>query len=219
VAEERPMNVKLVVVGGKQTGMESPVKVAEFFIGRGADCRLQLHNNLISRKHCAVVVENDTVIVKDFSSNGTFVNGNRIAKQQEVKTGDHIKVGPFELEVRIAAATPAKPKAAEVQQAAMAARSPSGGKDDVDISGWLKDEQNEAKATVEDAEPSTAASDTTMTKAVDETGALPTTADPKKGKAGSGKIAGQFNRTKKPIADSSRSAAEDTLRKFFNRRS
>ncbi len=92
------MEVKLIVVGGKQEGMEIPVQGPEFLIGRGEECRLRPQSTLISRKHCAILVDKDSAVLVDFGSvNGTLVNGERVQDRCELKNGDRIKIGIIEL--------------------------------------------------------------------------------------------------------------------------
>ena len=99
---EGPMEVKLVVMKGKQAGKEISVPGPKFLIGRGSECQLRPQSNLVSRKHCAILVEHESVIIEDFgSTNHTFVNDEQVAAPRQIKTGDRIRVGMLELEVRL----------------------------------------------------------------------------------------------------------------------
>ena len=99
------MEVKLVVVGGKQAGTEIPIPTRRFVIGRGEDCHLRPHSKSVSRKHCAIVVEEGVAAIEDFdSTNGTFVNGERVQKRRALKNGDHITVHRWEFAVRLTVA-------------------------------------------------------------------------------------------------------------------
>lgn len=63
-------------------------------IGRREDCDLRIPLADVSRKHCRLIIEEDTLKVEDLgSSNGTYVNGQRI-QEQIVQAGDTITVGP-----------------------------------------------------------------------------------------------------------------------------
>ena len=54
---------------------------------------IRLDDSLLSRKHCSITVDGDRLVVADLtSSNGTYVNGEKIAVQ-EVETGDVIELG------------------------------------------------------------------------------------------------------------------------------
>jgi predicted component of type VI protein secretion system len=55
----------------------------------------------VSRQHCELVVAADTVTVRDLdSSNGTYVNGERV-EQKTIAAGDQIQVGAVLLTVQI----------------------------------------------------------------------------------------------------------------------
>ncbi len=103
-------------------GARSPIPGRKFFIGRAEDCHLRPHSDLISRHHCVILVEEGFVAVRDFGSkNGTYVNGNRVTAEVELKSGDHLKVGQLEFEVRMDVAVGGKklPKVHSVQEAAV----------------------------------------------------------------------------------------------------
>ena len=97
------MEVKLVVVGGRHAGKEIPVTGPQFLIGRGERCQLRPQSDMVSREHCAIVVEEGTVVVRDLNSrNGTFVNQQRVEGSRKLHSGDRLKIGPLEFEVRLA---------------------------------------------------------------------------------------------------------------------
>jgi len=56
-----------------------PVGEGTLLIGRSRDVHLRVHDDLLSRKHCALTRAGDQVILSDLnSSNGTYVNGERV---------------------------------------------------------------------------------------------------------------------------------------------
>lgn len=63
-------------------------------IGRDASNQVVLQDNYVSRKHAELIVmDNGQVLIKDLdSSNGTFVNGNKI-KEAFLRAGDLVKCG------------------------------------------------------------------------------------------------------------------------------
>ncbi len=137
------MDVKLVVVHGKHAGQEIPIPGPKFFIGRAEDCNLRPHSDLVSRHHCVIMVEEGFVAVRDFNSkNGTFVNGERIVGEAELKSGDHLKIGQIEFEVQITATVVGKkaPKVRSVQEAAartVEAARPQTTDKDLDLGDWF----------------------------------------------------------------------------------
>lgn len=68
----------------------------EFLIGRGADCDLRLKATAVSRHHCLLRFRGAEASISDLgSSNGTFVNGQRVRSQTTLHSGDEIRVGTF----------------------------------------------------------------------------------------------------------------------------
>ncbi len=90
----------LKVVGGSNDGRLIPLTTERFLIGREQDCQLRPNNEMVSRHHCAISVDDYTVRIRDLgSTNGTSVNGELIRGQVQLKTGDRIHVGKLVLEV------------------------------------------------------------------------------------------------------------------------
>ncbi len=70
-------------------------------IGRREDCDLRIPLGEVSRKHCRLIAENESVRVEDLgSSNGTFLNGQRI-QEAPVNPGDVVQIGPVMFVVQI----------------------------------------------------------------------------------------------------------------------
>lgn len=71
-------------------------------IGRAARADFIVDAPLVSRVHCRLTAGADALEVKDLdSTNGTFVNGERVAKAL-LKGGDRVGVGRVELIVELA---------------------------------------------------------------------------------------------------------------------
>lgn len=72
--------------------------LGDFVIGRSADCQLSVDDPLVSRKHAALRVTEDSVVAEDLGSrNGVLVNGARITKPTPLNIGDKVLVGGQEL--------------------------------------------------------------------------------------------------------------------------
>jgi len=70
-----------------------PLREGTVTIGRSRQTDIRLDDSLLSRKHCSITVDGDRLVVADLtSSNGTYVNGEKIAVC-EVDTGDVIELG------------------------------------------------------------------------------------------------------------------------------
>jgi adenylate cyclase len=73
---------------------EVPLKQGEFLIGRAPDCDLRLPVSAISRHHCIIrLTANEATLVDLGSSNGTYLNGQRVRSQAVLHSGDDIRVG------------------------------------------------------------------------------------------------------------------------------
>lgn len=102
------MHVSLIVIGGVHDGREVPVRAAEFVIGRDPSCQLRPASNEVSRQHCAIVLRDDGIFLRDYGSrNGTVVNGRVLRKGElQLEDGDVLQVGP--LAFRVGVKTPAE---------------------------------------------------------------------------------------------------------------
>lgn len=70
-------------------------------IGRGAQAGLVLPSGDVSRSHCVIAVENEAAIATDLgSTNGTIVDGQRIAGPTRLTPGARLVLGPFTLVYR-----------------------------------------------------------------------------------------------------------------------
>ena len=142
------MEVKLIVASGKNQGKEIALPGPHFLIGRGEGCQLRPASERISRKHCAIIVAEGRVIVRDLgSTNGTFVNKERITGDRELKNGDKLNVGgvlDFEVQITVEVGGKKSPKVHSIQEAA-ARTVQKAASDDLDISQWLEDAEQDSK--------------------------------------------------------------------------
>jgi predicted component of type VI protein secretion system len=71
-------------------------------IGRREDCDLRIPLGDVSRKHCRVVRDEESLRLEDLgSSNGTYHNGQRVQKEVALSAGDSIQVGPVTFVLQI----------------------------------------------------------------------------------------------------------------------
>jgi len=149
------MNVKLVVRGGKLAGKEIAIKTNQFLIGRDESCNLRPNSNVVSKIHCAIVISDEAVWLRDMkSTNGTYRNGAKVADRVELQNGDEIRVGPLVFEVVM---PEAKPKATPVEEAAPTPAKNKETKssrkvDDDDVFEWLSEDE-EAMEIGTDSDP------------------------------------------------------------------
>jgi pSer/pThr/pTyr-binding forkhead associated (FHA) protein len=225
------MDVKLVVMGGSRAGQEVPVPHAKFLIGRAEDCHLRPASDLVSRHHAVILVEDGFVAVRDFASkNGTFVNGQRIKKEQQLKSGDRLKIASLEFEVRldVPVAGKKKPKVHSIQEAAARTVETVQADDEIDIGDLIGDvEDSNVTRTAEIISQDAVA---TSPGNIGDTAAdapTPTQEDPKGAKKNDaekekGRLPGFAERLKKmkeQAAMDTGSAADDVLRRFLSRKS
>src|SRR5438477_4920298 len=94
------VDVELKVLEGRQQGKAIPLHVRQFLIGREQDCHLRPNSDLVSRHHCVFTLDDFALRLRDLgSTNGTFVNGERIQGQVVLKPGDHVAVGKLSFEI------------------------------------------------------------------------------------------------------------------------
>ena len=94
------VDVKLVLLMPSGRKRKFAVKKAKLIIGRGTDCSLQIPAGTVSRHHCELTLVEDHLAVRDLgSSNGTFVNRDRIADETPLQAGDTLSVGPVHFTV------------------------------------------------------------------------------------------------------------------------
>jgi ABC-type multidrug transport system ATPase subunit/pSer/pThr/pTyr-binding forkhead associated (FHA) protein len=84
----------LVFVEGPSTGKTFPLEGDEIYIGRESTNTLQIDSPGVSRKHVRLNFKNQQYWLEDLgSSNGTFVNGERISQPKPLQNGDTIGLG------------------------------------------------------------------------------------------------------------------------------
>jgi len=81
-------------ISGKYQGGEFPLpNNSEIIVGRSSDLDMVLVEDMVSRRHAKLTVIGDQVFIQDLgSTNGTFVNGERI-KRARLQEGDRILIG------------------------------------------------------------------------------------------------------------------------------
>src|SRR6516162_6226315 len=84
----------LIVLAGNNVGEMYKVTGETMIIGRGQNADIQIVDEGISRRHARVVCQEGAVAVEDLgSTNGTFLNGQKIGERAPLRDGDKIQVG------------------------------------------------------------------------------------------------------------------------------
>jgi predicted component of type VI protein secretion system len=97
------MKFYLIVAKGKKQGLPVPIDVDLFLIGSGKSCQLRAAHDDIGEQHCAFVMRDRKVFVRDMNSgHPTVVNGEAIESSQEwpLHAGDLIEVGPLKFMIQ-----------------------------------------------------------------------------------------------------------------------
>jgi len=207
------MVTKLIVASGKSAGRSIAIKRNKLLIGRSEECDVRPLSEEVSRRHCAVTVGPAEVWIEDLKSrNGTFVNGARIepATRTKLADGDVIRVGSLELRVSCTA--------------------PGAGAEG-DVSHWLASKADSADAS--DTTRSSAAAPAaiadgsgdggspTESSVAAEAASRSTTAlllEQLKAARDTKEKPGALPQSASKKTDSSRDAAAEALKKFFERK-
>jgi hypothetical protein len=74
-----------------------PLRARPFLLGRHADCDLVFDSDLyptVSGRHCEIVYERRTYLLRDRSRHGTLVNERPVIQELVLQAGDWIRLGP-----------------------------------------------------------------------------------------------------------------------------
>ena len=221
------MQVLLKIIGGKHEGREIKITVPEFIIGRGEGAHLRPASDMVSRQHCSIKVADGKVTVSDMGSrNGSYVNGEKLEKPYVAKSGDRIRVGRLQFELVMDPVKPGakKPKVKDVVEAASrtASKKKKSSLED-SISDWLVDDDDDSPFDAPDFDPTE-----TVQFSAEETQEFKRKAELEAAELESELEAAEDSRVDehqgklpprpKAAHDDSTDAADDILKKLFNRR-
>jgi predicted component of type VI protein secretion system len=96
----RTPNYALRFVAGQHKGGEFPLRPnREVIIGRGSEFDMVLDEDMVSRRHARLATYHGQIVLQDLkSTNGTFVNGERISVSR-LKVGDRVLIGNSVMEL------------------------------------------------------------------------------------------------------------------------
>lgn len=91
---QKARSYSLRFISGKYQGGEFPLpKNGEIVIGRSSELDMVLVEDMVSRRHAKITVAGEEIYIQDLgSTNGTFVNGEKITRAR-VQEGDRILIG------------------------------------------------------------------------------------------------------------------------------
>ena len=84
----------LTITQGSQAGQSANLADGVILIGRGADAQLNLDDDYVSTRHARVVSGDNGIYVEDLgSTNGSYVNGQRITGPTTITLSDTVRIG------------------------------------------------------------------------------------------------------------------------------
>lgn len=93
---------ELVVVAPAETaGTRYALAGSELTVGRGGGCSVVLDDSFVSQVHARVYLVDGRWFVEDLgSTNGTWVNAERVGGSRRLSVGDHLAMGSIVMELR-----------------------------------------------------------------------------------------------------------------------
>jgi pSer/pThr/pTyr-binding forkhead associated (FHA) protein len=84
----------LTITQGSQAGQSADLADGVILIGRGVDAQLNLDDDYVSTRHARVVSGENGIYLEDLgSTNGSYVNGQRITGPTTITLSDTIRIG------------------------------------------------------------------------------------------------------------------------------
>jgi predicted component of type VI protein secretion system len=89
-----------VVEGGSLKGKSFDLG-SELTVGRSEKCHVVLDDTYVSQMHARIYAKDDLYMLEDLgSTNGTYLNRQKVTAPAEVQRGDRVKIGRTVLEMR-----------------------------------------------------------------------------------------------------------------------
>lgn len=105
-------NFSLVIQAGPNPGQRTGLAKDSFIIGRDPGSDLPIQDIEVSRRHARLIAQSGGFVLEDLgSTNGTFVNGERVRTITVLRPGDEIRLGEvvtlrYELDLNTLETTP-----------------------------------------------------------------------------------------------------------------
>src|SRR5437764_14284822 len=107
----KPM-ARLVLVSEGVTGRTFELKVEKTTVGRVEDNTFQIPETSVSSHHAEILLRGNDVVIKDLNStNGTFINGEKVT-ESVLKPGQILRLGQIEMRLETDAGPAGAPAAA-----------------------------------------------------------------------------------------------------------
>jgi pSer/pThr/pTyr-binding forkhead associated (FHA) protein len=118
-----PQKLALRFISGKYQGGEYPLGLQpEIVVGRASELDMVLVEDMVSRRHARILCTETQILIEDLgSTNGTFVNGEKISRAS-LKEGDRVLIGTSILKVVGVDPTAPMPKRVEMSSSGRGAQ-------------------------------------------------------------------------------------------------
>jgi hypothetical protein len=105
---------RLLIKAAEAESRSIELKLGANRLGRSPDADFQIANSTVSSFHCELILTNEGVTIRDLeSTNGTFVNGNRV-REANLVAGQTVRLGEVELVVETTDTMVAIPKFVDI---------------------------------------------------------------------------------------------------------
>ena len=89
-----PATYQLIMRSGPTPGKEFPLEKDEIYVGRDVANDIVVNDPEVSRRHARLTIESGSYLVEDLgSTNGTFVNGQRLTRPHLLRPGEMLQMG------------------------------------------------------------------------------------------------------------------------------
>ena len=96
------MEINLIMLKNNGDRKHFQLPAAITILGRRIDCDLRIPLKEVSRRHCEIELAESQLMIRDLdSSNGTYVNSQKIEQETILNAGDAIQIGPISFIVQI----------------------------------------------------------------------------------------------------------------------
>ena len=100
---------RLVLLSEGFTGKSHELKVEKTSVGRLEDNAFQIPEGSVSSHHCEIIQQGTEIVVRDLNStNGTFINGQKVSSEAVLKPGQILRLGNVEMRLESGAAAARK---------------------------------------------------------------------------------------------------------------
>jgi len=96
-----PARSHLVVVAPEEQRGRSYELLDELTVGRAAGCHISLEDRFVSQLHARMFRRDDQCFIEDLgSTNGTFLNDDKVTSPALLEKGDHVRIGNVVMELQ-----------------------------------------------------------------------------------------------------------------------